>query len=148
MNQVHEQCPKIRLRKNTESNRAKNRLSAPSALPAGPAARPGCSPSARASRLARYCPARCCPARPCHAQRRVPPPALPCAPQRQRPRLPACRPSTRAPAPVPCRAPNLASAQMGSSSFQVSAPIFFFPCFQLLENSQKKLFIHFFFHFP
>ena len=48
MNSVHEPgtrtMSKNRLRNNTGSNRAKNKLSAPSAQPIGPAARPGRAP--------------------------------------------------------------------------------------------------------
>ena len=103
MNRIHEQCPKIRLRKNTESNRAKNRLSAPSAQPLA-------SPRAQAARLAprlRAC--RALPRAP-HARLRPAaarllrerPPA--CAPRRRSPRAraPACAPSDLPNAYLPC----------------------------------------------
>ena len=152
MNRVHEQCPKIRLRKNTDSNRAKNRFSAPSALPAGPVARPGRSSSARvapsATCLHLLAPARAlpCPARTaeprahCRTPRALPPNA--CLPSARAPERPGplrpCRARLR-----PCRAarpaPSPASAQMGSSPFQVSAPkiIFFFFLFPLVPATRK-----------
>ena len=104
MNRVHEQCPKILTQENTESNRAKNRPSAPSAQPkARPhaqVARPGRAQPAL-PRALRPCPhlqlhptARAYPASACrarHARLRVRP--CPCACQRPR----ACRPPATRP---------------------------------------------------
>ena len=92
-------------------------------------------------------------------------------PQRLRPRpcLPGCHPSASTPAhpaplrmcrsmpaPVPrarlrpCRvarpAPSPANAQMGSSPFQVSAPIFFFSLFPATGKIQKNYLYIFFFY--
>ena len=73
------------------------------------------------------------------------------------PRAPRACPSARAPAPVPrtrlrpCRvarpAPSPASAQMGGSPFQVSAPIFFFFLVSSYWKIPKKYLYIFFFIF-
>ena len=99
MNSIHEPgsrtMSKNRFRNRTESNRAKNRLSALSAQPTGPVARPGCAPC-RALGAARLPPT---PKRPAPAR---PAPVYPA------PVLPACvLPRPRAPALVPTSACRL-----------------------------------------
>ena len=133
MNSIHEPgsrtMSKNRLKNSTESNRAKNRLSAPSAQPTGPAARPG-----RAQACVPRAPLACCRARAPHALaprlRATAPPRthaacwrapahlcrlLPRAPAPRAPQRPARPSAPRAPAP---RAPSAQPpTQMGSSPF-------------------------------
>ena len=146
MNRVHEQCPKIDSG-TVPSQTGSKQAECTECTARWPAARLGCAPRPP-SRLcpvrpaARPYPASCVlaalrtprePAPACLSSPRAP--AL--APLRaQRPyarTAPAGRPSARSPArpaPLrPCPAPRLASAQMGSSPFQVSAPIIFFSLF-------------------
>ena len=137
MNSVHElgsrTMSKNRLRNSTESNWAKNKLSAPSAQPIGPAARPGRAPC-RAPRL----PA----ARPCQPTPKRPRAQLPArhAPRAHAACTPACRLRPRAyRAPAPERPAALCS--MGSSPFQVLHTFFFsffFHFFQPLENTKNS----------
>ena len=107
MNSVHEPgsrtMSKNRLRNRTESNRAKIRLSAPSAQPTGPAARPGHEPC-RASRLPHPALAA---QRPCLPAPACPAPRAPtaCAPAR-------LSPAPSAPAAAHARSPNCLPARL------------------------------------
>ena len=100
MNWVHEQCPKILLWKNTESNWAKNRLSAPSAQPAGLVARSAARPChAPGAPLPRACRALLVPPHPRACRLRAPYEPAKC--------LQACRSCpTRPPACAPARPPT------------------------------------------
>ena len=110
MNSVHEPgsrtMSKNRLRNSTESNRAKNRLSAPNAQPTGLAARPGRAPC-RAPRALRL------PVAPLPPAARVPGPsaclpaphAQPRSARPSAPRAPTCAPRAYLPSARSPRAP-------------------------------------------
>ena len=141
MNSVHEPgsrtMSKNRLRNSTESNRAKNKLSAPSAQPIGPAARPGRAPC-RAPRLPAARPCQPAPKRP----RAQPPRAMHRAPM-----LPARPPAACSRAPTALLRPSaqpsarLPYAQWAVAHFRFCI-LFFFPFFfhffQPLENTKNS----------
>ena len=172
MNSIHEpgsrRMSKNRLRNRTESNRAKNRLSAMSAQPTDPTVRPGRAPcrALRAPRLPAARPCRPAPARPLRPARRAPAacarmpplPRAPMPPATARPRAPhaptprACArasvhlPPARPTAPLRAqrsaqRSARLPYAQWAVAHFRFC--IFFFSFLSATGKYQKNIFIYF-----
>ena len=161
-NSIHEPgsrtMSKNRLRSSTESNRAKNRLSAPSAQPIGPASRPSRAPC--------RAPAACCarpasqrlPARPARSVARPP-----TGPRDQHPNArepPRAHAPSRAPAPAraspacaccarPARPAQpsvwLPYAQWAVAHFRFCIPFFFI---SFSHWKIPKIYLLIFFHFP
>ena len=150
------------------AGRAPRAQQCPTRLAANPCRAPRASAALRAPLHAHAMPPATCvahapalaarPCRPAPQRPRAPSACQPCAPHAPAP-APACLPHPCAwrPAPVPRTllrpfraarpAPSPASAQMGSSPFHVSAPVFFFSLFPATRKFKNFIYT-FFFHFP